>query len=283
MMVSKYILVVFSLLLVKLMVSDAFRTDQCDHANLTISVRKLQTCLDDVSGDDDICSPFLEANECVTNNLKECFIEDDLQRIAKEKLGGIRVASTKLILNPALQTAHLGFVLSEAEVDSLFSTCPNIPDKNFSENVKFKHFFVLEAGVKTDDNCTEDEITEVNGLGECEKSELEKFKAQITRRLRSARGSVQSTICSVLDGTVGKCLRKPLPACFSERENIFLKNKMSENIQNVFKVVEEDLIGEKLGKLSFSDCSVFSDSRTIFPTSSMLIVMLALTSFFVIN
>ena len=107
---------------------------------------------------------------------------------------------------------------------------------------------------------------------------MENAKSQLSSRLRSARGSYQSTICSVLDGTVGKCLRKPFPACFSERERVFLKTIMTDNLQNLFKVIE-DLFGSKLGQISFSDCSVFSGSRMNNPTSSIVYVVLAISSF----
>ena len=124
-------------------------------------------------------------------------------------------------------------------MDSLYSACPNVPDKSYSENVEPKLFVALEAGVGTDDNCTETEVMKVNiGRAKCAKSEMENAKSQLSSRLRSARGSYQSTICSVLDGTVGKCLRKPFPACFSERERVFLKTSMSEDFKIFFIKME---------------------------------------------
>ena len=260
MMVPPNILVCFSLLLLKSMMTDGFQTDQCDHGNMTLSLRKLRTCLDadhDTS-DDDFCAPFESTRECVISNLKNCFPEDALQRIAKETQGTVRQ-------------------------DSLYSACPNIPDKSFSDNVEPTQFFALEAGVETDNNCTQMEISEINvGGGECEKSEMENAKSQLSSRLRSARGSIQSTICSVLDGTVGKCLRKPLPACFSERERVFLKTTMSKNVQNLFKALE-DLLSSELGQISFSECSIFSASKINNATSSMVYVFLAIFSFYIIN
>jgi len=266
------------------MVTAGFETDICDHGNFTASLRKLQTCLnaEDDSGEDDICHEFKSGRKCVNNNLQECFTKANVERIANETVGGLRLASTNLILNPAFQKSQ-GFVMTEAQVDSLFSACPSVPDKSFSENVEPKIFIALEAGVQTDGNCTEDEMTKVNvGRAKCAKSEMENAKSQLSSRLRSARGSYQSIICSVLDGTVGKCLRKPFPECFSERERVFLKKIMTENFQNLFKAVE-DLFGSKLGQISFSDCSVFSGSKLNYPTSSIVYVVLAISSFFIIN
>jgi len=285
MMALENILIAFSLLAWNFLQTDGFETDKCDHGNITASLRKLQTCLraEDDTGEDDICHDFKSSRECVTSNLEQCFTKANVERIANETLGEIRLATTELLLNPAFQKIE-GFVLTEAQVDSLYSACPNIPDKSFSENVERKLFFALEAGVRTDDNCTENEITKVNvgGGAECVKLEMENAKSQLNSRLRSARGSYQSTICSVLDGTVGKCLRKPFPECFSERERVFLKKTMAETLQNRFKEAE-DLLGSKLGQISFSDCSVFSGSRMNYPTSSIVYVVLAISSFFVIN
>jgi len=278
------------------MMTEAFHTEGCDHKNMTLSLGKLEACLKAEHGtsNDDICGPFESTRECVISNMKNCFAEDDLQRIAKETQGAQRQAATKLLLNPSMQKAQ-GFVLTEAQVDSLYSACPNIPDKTFSDNVEPKQFFALEAGVQTDNNCTQVDISEINvGGGECVESQMEHAKSQLSRRLGSTRGSrkrIQSTICSVLDGTVGKCLRKPLPACFSERERVFLKTTMSKNLQNLFKALE-DLLASKLGQISFSDCSVFSVTRSAYPisgskiinpTSGMVYVFLAISFFYIIN
>ena len=93
-------------------------------------------------------------------------------------------------------------------------------------------------------------------------------------RLGSARGSDQSIVCSVLDGTVGKCLRKPLPAFFSERESVILKNKISEDFKNHFRT-KRNIFG--------SDCSVFSGSKLKYPFSSVDYVLIAIFSVFIIN
>jgi len=282
MMALENILIAFSLLAWNFLQTDGFETDKCDHGNITASLRKLQTCLraEDDTGEDDICHEFKSSRECITSNLEECFTKANVERISNETLGEIRLGATEILLDPDFQKIK-GFVLTEAQVDSFYSACPNIPDKSFSENVDPKLFFALEAGVRTDDNCTENEMIKVNvGRAECEKLERENAISQLNSRLRSARGSYQSTICSVLDGTVGKCLRKPFPECFSKRERVFLKKTMTENLQNLFKVVE-DLFG--LGQISFSDCSVVSGSRMNYPTSSIVYVVLAISSFFVIN
>ena len=70
------------LILLKSMIADGFQTELCNHGNLTKLERKLQTCLEemDYSGDggQDFCSPFQVTKECLSSNLRECFIADDV-------------------------------------------------------------------------------------------------------------------------------------------------------------------------------------------------------------
>ena len=171
MMAPEKTFLIFSLLALNCMITAGFETEKCDHGNIMASLRKLQTCMnaEDDAGKDDICHEFKSSRECVASNLQECFAEDNVERIANETLGAIRHAASKLLLNPAFQKSQ-GFVVTEAQVDSLYSACPNVPDKSFSENVEPKLFVALEAGVGTDDNCTEAEVMKVNvGRAKCAK------------------------------------------------------------------------------------------------------------------
>jgi len=136
--------------------------------------------------------------------------------------------------------------------------------------------------VRTDHICTKEDINKVNiGSGRCLQSEMENAKAQFLGT-SVRRGSIQSTICSVLDRTVGKCLRKPFPDCFSNRERTFLRNTLSEQTQNLFKVIE-DLLKSQLGQISFSACSVFSGSLMTNPLSSLAYVVFAISSVYIIK
>ena len=73
-------------------------------------------------------------------------------------------------------------------------------------------------------------------------------------------------ICSVLDSTVGKCLRKPLHDCFSQREEIFLKTTMSKNLKDLMKAGIEKPLKLNLLGITISDCPVFS-TQNIFSES----------------
>jgi hypothetical protein len=183
MMVPENILLGFSLILLKTMITDGFQTDLCNHGNLTKLERNLQTCLEemDYSGDggQDFCSPFQSTRIGLTRSFEECFIEDDVRSTLKETLGVLRKTITKVWLTPYYQKVN-GFNKSVAEINSFFSECPNIP-KEISSKKGSKQLFALGAGVQTDNGCNKEEITEVNvGISECVNAELEKAKSQIS-------------------------------------------------------------------------------------------------------
>jgi hypothetical protein len=263
----------FSLILLKYFLTDGFETNKCDHRTLTMSLRKVQACITavDESDNDDFCSEFPHTRECVTSNLPECFSEEHVEKMAKECLGFLRQGLTKLLLNTDIQKV-LGFVLAEAELDFLFDACPSVPDKSFAEKVGQKYFYALETGVRTDKNCTENEMKNINVVSaECWLSEVEKALTQLSRRLGYAGGSYQTTACSVLNETVGKCMRAPLPACISERERMFLKTTMLEDFKSIVDIFESEF-----GQISLSDCYLFSASKLNYPTSSVVYLMLSL-------
>ena len=85
-MAPKSILFCFTLALLEINFSGAFETDQCDHENITVALGKLQECInvEDGGGDNDFCSTFRSARECVTKNLQECFSADQVERISNE-------------------------------------------------------------------------------------------------------------------------------------------------------------------------------------------------------
>ena len=249
-MVSKKTIIGCTLLVLNFLHIHGFETDKCDHENLTTALGKLHTCWDSITESrEDICGQFEETRECVASNLDKCFHQKDIKKTTEETLVDLRTIKTEMLLSPDMQKAQ-GFILSEAEVDSLFFVCPNIPDKTFIENIGAQLVFVLEHGVRTDNNCTEEEITDFNaGSGKCLDSELEKAEAQLWR-ISAHRGSKQSTICPDFDGAVGNfdravgnCLRKTSPSCFSMRERSFLRSNLVEQMQYLLKTVKE-LAGE---------------------------------------
>ena len=268
-------MVITLVLLFNLMGINTFQTENCEHGELTEVISKLGKCLEkdsEVGDNYDHCTIFEDGRECVTENLKDCFLEEDLETIVKNTLATIRNASAQLLLHQGLQQAQ-GFFLSEEDIDSLFSTCPNIPDKSTAQNVTSQKFKMLEAGVRTDKNCTKDETMTVNaGTEQCLKTETANFNAQLGRSLTHL-GSFQSAICSLLDKTVGKCIRKPLPLCFSQREKLYLKSEIAETI--------EDLVG--LTGISFSSCSAFSSSEIINAPSGLLHILFMIFYFYVFN
>eukprot|EP00092_Neocalanus_flemingeri_P037123 GFUD01040411.1.p1 GENE.GFUD01040411.1~~GFUD01040411.1.p1 ORF type:complete len:296 (-),score=48.91 GFUD01040411.1:111-998(-) len=248
----------------------AFQTEQCNHQEITKSLKKLQDCMNADGGEDeDVCYEFSSANDCVRKHLSGCFDEEDVDRSANETLGQIRKASTKLILSPSYQRL-IGFTVSETDLDSLFATCPNMPGKKFSENLKPTLIYAIDL-LQTDRNCTKEQINGVNtDFAGCAEKQKKNVQAMFSRRTssRSSLSSMQSTICSVMEDTLGKCLRKPLPDCFSKREEVFLKTTLSENLKSSTKGIEKQA-KQKLSGLSFSGCPVFSE-QIIFSHSTTI-------------
>jgi len=268
------------LFFLKFITISAFETAKCDHEHLKTAIANLDKCLEeDESDTDDICSPFKDSGDCVENHLKICFEEENIKIIKKNKLAAIRKVTTLFILNPKLQN-YFGTQLSESEVDSMYSTCPDIPSKEYTENLTAKQFPELEQGVRTDNNCTLNEITDINvGIASCLKLETEKAKTSVVSILtRQRSGSVQSRMCSVLDSTVGKCMLKPFKGCFTERERIFLNKELSETLKNNMKAFDELFDAKSLG-FTLSTCPVFSDAKKINTTFTLFhIIVLTLIS-----
>ena len=268
-MIPKSILLCFSFALFKVPFNSAFETDQCDHKKITEAIGKLTECLDKEDGDEvndeDICSPFRSGGECVKTNLRECFSENDVKRIAKETVADLR-KTTRHVLNSKIGK-YLGILLSEEDIqkmNSLIAACPNMPEQSFSENLKATAFYALDIAVRTDMNCATDQIAKFNvDIGECHKEEVDNAIPQLSRRIQSG-GNLLQNICSVLSETAGTCLRKPLPECFSERESVFLKASMIEDGINGLREVIKQLGAN--GTISVSGCEVFLNEN-VFPES----------------
>merc|ERR1712002_131745 len=106
--------VIALVLLFNLMGINTFQTEKCEHGELTTAISELENCLEKVEDqdNDDHCTPFENSRECVTDNLKDCFIEADLETIVTNALAATRNARAQFLLTPAFQKAQ-GFVLSE--------------------------------------------------------------------------------------------------------------------------------------------------------------------------
>merc|ERR1712179_816173 len=269
------------LLLLNLMGINAFETEKCKHEKLISAATDLGKCLEkDSEAGDDHCTPFEEARHCVDENLKDCFVEDDVTRITKDTLAGIRNASTRILLHPAFHQS-IGVVITEEMVDEMLSTCENIPDKTKAQNIEKQKIVILEDGVKTDNNCTREEVMEVNNeIMQCMKVEKENAQAKL-RKVVSRKASVQSAICSIMNKTLGKCIRKPFPFCFSKREKAFLKSEIKEQMKSVFEAVE-DLLGASGYGISISSCSVFSSSEIYTQPSVFVYILLMVFSLYII-
>jgi len=279
-MVSKKTRIGCTLLVLNFLHIHAFETDKCDHESLTTVLGKTRsTCWDSkIESREDICGQFEKTRECVASNLDKCFHQENIKKITKETLADLSISKTEMLLNPVVQKAQ-GFNLSKAEVDSLFSVCPNIPDKTFIENLGYWEW--VDAGVSTDNNCTEEEITDFNAESEkCLDSEFENTEAWLGR-ISAHRGSKQSAICLDFgfDLMVENCLKKTSPSCLSMRERSFLKTNLVEPMHYLLKKLF-DLAGENLPEFEL-DCSDFSGSVMPKPSTSIAYIVFSIPLFYV--
>jgi len=274
-MVSKKTRIGCTLLVLNFLHIHAFETDKCGHENLTTDIGKLHTCWNSITESrENICGQFEETRECIASNLDKCFHQEDIKKTTMETLADLRSFKTDMLLNPVVQKAQ-GFNLSKAEVDSLFSVCPNIPEKTFIENIGAQPVIVLEHGVRTDNNCTEEDITDFDaGSEKCLESELENMEGSLSVQ----RGSKQSAICPDFDRAVENCLRKTSPSCFSMRERSLLRSSLVEQMRYVIKTIKE-LAGEHWPEL---DCSDFSGSSVMTdPSTSIAYIVFSISLFYV--
>ena len=163
-----------------------------------------------------------------------CFKEDDTEEEAREFLANVKRAATRFLLNPTIREAK-DFYLTEDQIETMLSSCPNVPGKSFH---KPKGIFGLYV-FSTDNNCSiEDLNTMDQKFTKCFKDENQSVRSQVGKYISSQRGSIQSRICSLLNKTVGKCLRLKLPSCLSKREKAFISSSYKSNIREGYEAVE---------------------------------------------
>jgi len=261
--------------------SDAFQTRKCDHEKIVRSLTNLQGCLNGEEDSEEFCSLFQMARDCVKTNLKDCFAEEQVETVANETMAEYR----EIALNPKIHQVH-GIELTNPVLQNyiyLIDQCPFMPEKSFSDNVKSKKIDALEY-VQTDKNCTKENITRYNvELGECYKKEFENALSKLHQSVKQKQQNLQFAVCKDLDQTIGKCLRKPLLSCFSEREKSFLENFLSNDLYDL-EALEETLGADY--NVSVFECPVFksenffSDSSKLCPHSVTFISAFVVISFF---
>merc|ERR1712215_432088 len=258
---------------------DAFFTEKCDHGNVTVSLRNLRSCANEEGNENgDFCSDFKDKRNCVFDNMQKCFKNDDIEKEAKGVLAEVRETVTAVLLNPSMQEAN-NFYLTEDQIETMISSCPNVPDKSFVDNHEPQNIYGLHA-FSTDKNCTNKDLKTMDQtFTKCFKDEAENAKSQLRNYISSRRGSIQSSLCSLLYKTVGKCLRLKLPSCLSKKEEAFISSSYMSNIRDSYVAVE-GLLHTKDSGISFAKCSIFSGSS--YPKSISTLLMLIIVSLKVI-
>ena len=258
---------------------DAFFTEKCDHGNVTVSLRNLRSCANKEGNEnDDFCSTFKDGRNCVFENMQKCFKEDDIEEEAKGFLAEVKKTVSAFLLNPSMQEAN-NLYLTEDQIETMMSSCPNVPDKSFVDNHEPTGIYGLYA-FSTDKNCTSKDLKTMDQkLTKCFKVENESATSQLRNYVSSRRGSIQSSLCSLLYKTVGKCLRLKLPSCLSKREKAFISSSYKSNIRDAYDAIE-DLLNTKDSGISLAECSIFSSSSH--PKSISKLLMLIIVSLKVI-
>merc|ERR1712215_590598 len=226
---------------------DAFFTEKCDHASVTSSLENLWNCLNDHQtqkreGVVDFCLPIQKARECVFENMRECFKKDDIERTANETIANVEKVAAIFLSIKEGNDIDQGL----QEIVTIFSSCPNVPDKEFIEGVGRKQITVLDA-VFTDRNCSKEDLKEVDNVySKCLHDEKEVYDKQL-KSMSLQKDSIQETLCSLIDRTFGKCSDQPLPQCLVKEEEIFIEKYFKKKLYEALKASSKFLHEEDFG------------------------------------
>jgi len=257
---------------------DAFYTEKCDHASVTSSLENLLNCKNNYKtqkkeGVVDFCHILQKSRECVFKNLKKCFKKNDIERTANKTVADIEIYAAKLLSIKENNTE------GHKKIETFFASCPNVPDKEFIDSVRAEHVAGLNA-VFTDRNCSKEDLNKwANDLQKCVDDKKEELQKQ-SKSMSLQKVSVQESVCSLIDGTIGKCFNLPLPHCLVKREQIFLEKIIKQKLHEQFKIEDELIQSEDYG-FSFAKCSIVSTSNqaTSFSRISSFVVILAVLKF----
>merc|ERR1712215_155398 len=115
------------------------------------------------------------------------------ERTANETIANIeKVAATLLSIKEGVDDNQ-----GLKKIGTFFSSCPNVPDKEFIESVGRKQIAGLDA-VFTDRNCSKDDLNEVDNVySKCLDDEKEVYDKQL-KSISLQKDSIQENICSLI-------------------------------------------------------------------------------------
>lgn len=217
-----------------LALSSGFKTSTCGHDKIIQSFDSYKTCYkkETTAIHANFCHAFDTINTCTRKELSPCFGHDaDL------------IASTyHLDMRRLLKTTLEQLKFSSEIIQSLLESCHQAPTKEEDESYHQKLFYWIDFA-ETDNRCGKDSVEQVEeGLLTCQKLEVAQFKEELQGKVLKARGNLKATICDTLHDTLGKCWRRDLPSCFTDREITYFRKTMEEEFKAGYDAIKKALI-----------------------------------------
>jgi len=193
-----------------------FHTDTCNHSQIVDTIPSYKTCWENKATriQTNPCSVFNVTKTCAQETFTPCYGDD-----------------TTLIASYA-----------QLELAKFFDTCPDAPTKQETDSYTSRTFLTLDF-TETDNNCNREDVEKVQfGLLTCGTSGSASFKMEIKSRVNRARGNLKNILCDTLYETIGECWRIEFPACFADREVMFIKDEMSISFKTIFDAVGKEFV-----------------------------------------
>jgi len=256
----------------------AFKTDKCEHTAVATALVDLNNCKNVIDREtvteDIICGPFRTIQQCISNHIDGCLDNLDVEKVTNQTLAQIRKEFAKVILESNSK------YINNTVFNLLLDTCPNVPDEDYTNNMKKNMFDVIEV-LETDNNCTEDQIIKFNtDIPICLEKETERAINIFGNKNSYSTSYSTREACSVLERTVGQCLLTP--NCFSDRELLTLSKIMSKFLKEIYTLIITNVNTGSKTEIALKKChaftkeNIFSASRMVQPCTAFLMI----TAFF---
>lgn len=239
--------------------SDSFSTTLCSHEELDEVHEEFEVCIKSNLDETDFCSSFSVVDLCFPQEYGKCFPRADIDTMAFVQKATMRKALEGLFSEE--QSLVGGF-----DSGSLFDTCTDIPTHEQAKETDMKLMIWLDH-VTTDQGCSLGEIGQAHQQStRCMKDQRRLIEKKL-QVIFLKRVNLQNKVCRALSETVGTCLKKPLPRCFTARESNYIKSSVAEEFKEVFTAMEE-LLGPSF-QISPAECEVWEDKDDLYLDPSL--------------
>jgi len=234
-----------------------FRTETCSHEKLQVELKAFENCMEaDLSFN--VCSTFQQMDTCFSEYYGKCLKNSEVKEVKENGKAVLRKALDLIMEDQQLQ--YGGF-----SHGSMLDNCENIPSHEEALHADSRLIIWLDHAT-TDNNCSKHDKDIVNyGAFQCLESRRHGMETDM-RKLLVRRNEIQENVCQLLSETVGVCMKTDIPVCFSQRERMFIVEKMVGDFKEIFSAMEE-LMGYQLN-INISVCSIWS-SDLLLATSDL--------------